>query len=1540
MNTRAITRPDTFGHGGGWSHSYQWELEINHPAAPTPTPPNWTDERPDGVLKYPDGRSVDLVDPWSDLEAIPAAEEGPYEMMDRFIDRHGGDYDLLLTDGGVVKFHKLVQDPQHPHCEARAIVDPHGLVTTLHYDSHGRLDKITEPGQSNPRYLEIHYGLHPWTLPTGYIAQIGLIDRVEANDGFGNVTQSVNYVYTQDSFDGKYFLYLTGANYSGGDRAIYDYQASNRLPLNQYDPEQTFAGIIKTCDDDRFAGPMKRIKYELRPRGSYYGAAYGEIWKEENFVSGLALSELIIPTSPPPYTYPAQWRKEHRPDGTERTFVYRDGVVLSDRSDFRDQWARFSITFNSTSSNVCHFQDERGYTTDKLREGDFQATTRVTYPPIAPDTVGSFVETLYEDPAHHYIKSQQDERGNITTYFRNPDHSIGSILYPNGNGTGPDYPEFPDSPSEPRDSFTYSDNGFLQIRTHTIPNGGVTHWEYDGRGLKETSWPAATSSDFNPDAHPTRYFYYTAGNCGGRFYLIDRLHYVEDPLHHQTYYDYNERGQVTLLTHHEDQSFVQSHYNHDGTLEWVEDELTHRTTYGYDEYKRVTHVMKMVDNVLEDTVTNYARPGMDPLSHTTSSIYRVTSPESKIVDYDYDENFRRVMMRQAPGTLDEATTRYYYDWAGNLNRIEDPRHYFTSFWSDERNRRTTVTNETLSETITVRYDPAGNKSEEKRADGTLRSWDYDSMNRLHHAYEWRTSENPTPEQTTTYARDSGGVVRYISDTKGAIYRYDYDLQNRKITTTYPPDVVNVHRYESWHYDFAGNIDLYTNPTGQVKHLEYDPRNRVWHSWWTGVSGIPGPEITTVYDDASRIKRVSTNSFETIVDFDYNEANRQKWEEQTLALPGATPVTHRVNTTLDHDGLRKTLELTDPPALGGNLSVSPEMSGSGSLSVTYEYTERNQLKNINGGRPGENWSFSYKYDPSGNLSWRRADFNGHTNWTKCKGPESDAYDALNRPQMWEQSGLNGLYTLSHYQYDQANREQSTWREEDQKGERYAYEPTNQLAGVAYNASDVSTWPPSDAERTVIYGYTSDKLNRSFVTETLAGQTPSTQSYIPDPLNQYTVVGGSSYAYDTNFNLTNAGVFSGVYNAANQLVSASGGGSFTAGFVYDGLGRCVKRTLGKEATVFVYDGWKPIGEFDPWNDFLAWNLYGPGPDEILLRDKGNIGYTIFIVDRHGNVASLVDNDGVVLEQYKYDVFGQPTIINAHTGDTISSPWYSHDFLFQGREYISQLGIYDYRNRFYLPATGRFLQTDSKGFDAGDMNLFRYCGDDSVDGADPTGLSDRNYVPEWDIDIKGSVDGVREWYWRRMYGETKDKLILISAHGFFGGGGAFNSTATRQAMAAQKLNKPFEPSMRLDAQALAASIRALDNYTATKRVRLDICYAGLAGKDGALAQQVANILKGNTVEANTDVVRPDNGMGGGEWRDFNSPQSKLPTNVPNRDLNATRRYPGRGGPALGDTGRPAYGQLSSLVSTGGGGWATEGYFPGGGEEGEGFHPVPNKP
>ena len=233
------------------------------------------------------------------------------------------------------------------------------------------------------------------------------------------------------------------------------------------------------------------------------------------------------------------------------------------------------------------------------------------------------------------------------------------------------------------------------------------------------------------------------------------------------------------------------------------------------------------------------------------------------------------------------------------------------------------------------------------------------------------------------------------------------------------------------------------------------------------------------------------------------------------------------------------------------------------------------------------------------------------------------------------------------------------------------------------------------RTVTYKYTPDKLNRHSVTDTATGQTAS---YAFSALNQYTSVGGMGYSYDTKFNLTAGEGFSGTYDAANRLVAASNSAMAAqaeVNLVYDGLGRCVKRTIGGVATIILYDDWKPIAEWDGWTEdyFQSWNVYGPGADEILVRHSARYGYTRYHSDPNGNVKFLLDNDGQVVEKYTYDVFGRPKITDAYGSPRVSS-WWDNRFLFQGREYIGEVGVYDYRNRFYHPGLGRFVQKDPTG------------------------------------------------------------------------------------------------------------------------------------------------------------------------------------------------------------------------------------------------------
>ena len=61
----------------------------------------------------------------------------------------------------------------------------------------------------------------------------------------------------------------------------------------------------------------------------------------------------------------------------------------------------------------------------------------------------------------------------------------------------------------------------------------------------------------------------------------------------------------------------------------------------------------------------------------------------------------------------------------------------------------------------------------------------------------------------------------------------------------------------------------------------------------------------------------------------------------------------------------------------------------------------------------------------------------------------------------------------------------------------------------------------------------------------------------------------------------------------------------------------------------------------------------------------------------------------------------------------------YQYTGQEYDPETDLYQYAARYYDASVGRFLSEDPSGFSAGDMNLYRYVGNDPVTLVNPSGL-----------------------------------------------------------------------------------------------------------------------------------------------------------------------------------------------------------------------------
>lgn len=286
----------------------------------------------------------------------------------------------------------------------------------------------------------------------------------------------------------------------------------------------------------------------------------------------------------------------------------------------------------------------------------------------------------------------------------------------------------------------------------------------------------------------------------------------------------------------------------------------------------------------------------------------------------------------------------------------------------------------------------------------------------------------------------------------------------------------------------------------------------------------------------------------------------------------------------------------------------------------------------------------------------------------------------------------------YTYDVMNRRTGETRS-SAPARTFGYDLTGQLTAVNQSSGNATFAYDAAGNRTTVTG------------------APGAGSYTANSLNQYTTAGGvGPLTYDANGNLATGGGWTYTHNGNNRLVGVSG--PATASFGRDGRNRDVKRTINGVTTYLIYDGWNLIAEYNGAGVLTTQYIHGPQVDEILAKATPT-STTFPLPDALGSTIAVTDQSGALMERVYYtDAFGTPTFKNG-SGATLAGTTTGTRFLFTGREWLSQFGLYDYRNRTYSAAFGRFVEKDPIGFRAGDLNLYRYVANNPINAVDPLGL-----------------------------------------------------------------------------------------------------------------------------------------------------------------------------------------------------------------------------
>ena len=136
--------------------------------------------------------------------------------------------------------------------------------------------------------------------------------------------------------------------------------------------------------------------------------------------------------------------------------------------------------------------------------------------------------------------------------------------------------------------------------------------------------------------------------------------------------------------------------------------------------------------------------------------------------------------------------------------------------------------------------------------------------------------------------------------------------------------------------------------------------------------------------------------------------------------------------------------------------------------------------------------------------------------------------------------------------------------------------------------------------------------------------------------------------------------------------------------------------------------------------------------MLARKVGSNYYYYLYNGHGDVVQITDENGNIVNSYKYDEWGN-TIEKTES--------FSNPIRYAGEYYDEESGLYYLRARYYDPSIGRFISRDSYEGDISNplsLNQYEYCMGNPLIYVDPTGhrADEAAFGSRWTYTVKTST------------------------------------------------------------------------------------------------------------------------------------------------------------------------------------------------------------
>ena len=609
----------------------------------------------------------------------------------------------------------------------------------------------------------------------------------------------------------------------------------------------------------------------------------------------------------------------------------------------------------------------------------------------------------------------------------------------------------------------------------------------------------------------------------------------------------------------------------------------------------------------------------------------------------------------------------------------------------------------------IYYDDNGNVIKEMQsnnaADEDLSfseiSYEYDSMNRV---IKITSNDGESDYYTQNYYDDKGNLKRVYTGLSSPLVINGLD----DITTT-GDDYYAVSKYE---YDEMGRVKKITDPMENVETYVYDKKG-------TTVSSVDRNEncFDYEYDGLNNlitksvvVDTVKTDIITTLFGLNTQLVSAENSEGKiTYGYNNQGTLNSEINTG---DGTTKSYTYD---SAGNRKSFILSKNDVVQMTTNYEYDKLNRLWKV---YDGTTLQCTYLYDDNGNRTTM-----------EVIGGDTTIYDYNLANLLTSQvsgSKLNEQYTyyLNGNQKDKTSNGVTT---------TYKYDKMNRLVAeddTIYTFDDFGNRFSKTNDNTTV-GYTYDLNNRlNNSTEVIGDVTNITDYYYDNNGNQIAKSTISIYPFEegmtgdyqgSDISANSIAIYE--YNAYNNLIGVDTNGVVSS-YTYDAIGLRNKKNVGNDTLGFIYDGVNIIAEVDSVGTIANKYLRGV---EIIKNQSNN---TLYLYDGQGDIVNLINSNGDVIADYKYDAFG-----NEDSENTVYNP-----FGYRGEYVDAETGFIYLRARYYSADIGCFISEDPIRHG---LNWYVYANNNPIRFLDPLGLvptvaesayiSEHVYTHEWNEDIK---------------------------------------------------------------------------------------------------------------------------------------------------------------------------------------------------------------